>query len=114
MRPGFSRFKPSLVAGFHNSLTILSSEIEGRSYGGGVLELIPSEVAKLIVPVVDMKTHLAKLDKICREAGGQLDSTDTLIDATDDILAKIIPGLKKHLPTLRSARERLRNRRFFG
>ena len=30
----------ALSAGFHNSLTLLSAELEGRSFGGGVLELV--------------------------------------------------------------------------
>jgi len=114
MRPRFKNAKSSLIAGFHNSLTILTSELEGRSYGGGVLELVPSEIARLTVPMVDMKAHLAGLDKVGRVAGGQLDTADTLIEATDAKLSKLMPGLKKHLPVLWSARERLRNRRFFG
>lgn len=32
-----------LCFSFYNSLTLLFSEIEGRFYGGGVLELTPSE-----------------------------------------------------------------------
>ena len=32
---------------FYNSLTLLMSEIEGRFYGGGVLELTPSEFRRL-------------------------------------------------------------------
>lgn len=39
-----------LVVSFVNSLTALSSELEGRHYGGGVLELVPSEIEKLLVP----------------------------------------------------------------
>jgi adenine-specific DNA-methyltransferase len=39
-----------LVAVFVNSLTALSCELEGRSYGGGVLELVPSEIEKVLVP----------------------------------------------------------------
>jgi adenine-specific DNA methylase len=39
------------VYSFINSLTALSAEIEGRSYGGGVLELVPSEINKLLIPV---------------------------------------------------------------
>jgi adenine-specific DNA methylase len=115
MRDGFKRQKSALIAGFHNSLTILSSELEGRTYGGGVLELIPSELAKLIVPLIkNAGKELSKLDKISRNAGGQLDTTDALIDATDEFLSKAIPEFGQLAPTLRSARERMRNRRFFG
>jgi adenine-specific DNA methylase len=41
----------TLVSSFINPLTALSAELIGRSYGGGVLELIPSEVSKLLIPV---------------------------------------------------------------
>lgn len=40
-----------LVTSFINPLTALSVELGGRSYGGGVLELIPSEIGHLVVPV---------------------------------------------------------------
>ncbi|MFZ5821673.1 MAG: Eco57I restriction-modification methylase domain-containing protein [Chloroflexota bacterium] len=41
----------TLVGSFINSLTALSAEIEGRHYGGGVLELVPSEIRKLLIPI---------------------------------------------------------------
>ena len=40
-----------LVGCFVNPLTALSAELEGRHYGGGVLELIPSEIERLVVPL---------------------------------------------------------------
>jgi adenine-specific DNA-methyltransferase len=39
-----------LIFSFYNSLTLSFVEIEGRYYGGGVLELTPSEFKKLPVP----------------------------------------------------------------
>lgn len=39
-----------LVAGTFTHLTAASAEIEGRSYGGGVLELEPTEAERLLVP----------------------------------------------------------------
>jgi len=38
-----------LVYGFLTCLTALSAELEGRHYGGGVLELVPSEIERLLV-----------------------------------------------------------------
>lgn len=53
-----------LVACFLNPLTALSAELEGRHYGGGVLELIPSEIERLIIPLpAKAKIDLANLDK---------------------------------------------------
>lgn len=40
----------SFIYSFYNTLTLLFSEIEGRYYGGGVLELTPSEFKKLPIP----------------------------------------------------------------
>lgn len=42
-----------LVCCFVNPLTSLSAELEGRHYGGGVLELVPSEIEKLSIPLPD-------------------------------------------------------------
>ena len=114
VRAGLKRRRRDLVAGFHNSLTLLSAELEGRSYGGGVLELVPSEIARLVIPLVEMDPHLAHLDRVCRDAGGQLDRDETLIRATDAVLCTFTPELKTLLPNLRSARARLRRRRFLG
>lgn len=41
----------ALVGCFLNPLTALSAELEGRHYGGGVLELVPSEIEKLFIPL---------------------------------------------------------------
>ncbi|MFE3872133.1 Eco57I restriction-modification methylase domain-containing protein [Flavobacterium sp. ZS1P70] len=40
----------SFIYSFYNTLTLLLSELDGRYYGGGVLELTPSEFKKLPVP----------------------------------------------------------------
>ena len=40
----------ALVASTYTHLTAASAEIEGRSYGGGVLELEPTEAERLLVP----------------------------------------------------------------
>jgi adenine-specific DNA-methyltransferase len=56
-----------LVGCFINPLTALSAELEGRHYGGGVLELVPSEIEKLTIPLPKKaKINLAKLDKAIR------------------------------------------------
>jgi adenine-specific DNA methylase len=56
-----------LVYGFVNGLTALSAELEGRHYGGGVLELIPSEIERLLVPPPSkVKPDVAALDEAVR------------------------------------------------
>ena len=56
-----------LVGCFINPLTSLSAELEGRHYGGGVLELIPSEIERLLVPLPESSNpDLNKLDRAVR------------------------------------------------
>lgn len=56
-----------LVGCFINPLTALSAELEGRHYGGGVLELIPSEIERLVIPMPKkVELNLAELDKSIR------------------------------------------------
>ena len=63
----------SLVLGFINSLTCLAAEIEGRHYGGGVLELVPSEIERLLIPMITSSpAELAAADARFREAKDQL------------------------------------------
>ena len=57
-----------LVYGFFNSLTALSAELEGRHYGGGVLELVPSEIEKLLLPTSeDLVPDVERLDRMVRD-----------------------------------------------
>lgn len=56
-----------LVGCFINPLTALSAELESRHYGGGVLELIPSEIERLIIPLPEkVNIDLVDLDKAIR------------------------------------------------
>lgn len=56
-----------LVGCFINPLTALSAELEGRHYGGGVLELIPSEIERLVIPMPKkVELDLAELDNSIR------------------------------------------------
>lgn len=98
-----------LTASFHNSLTLLSAEIEGRSFGGGVLELVPSEVASLLLPVAPgARQHLSRLDAAYRASA----TGNDLIEATDEVLAAHIRELTPELMgTLRQARSALLKRR---
>lgn len=112
MRKGYLKRIEEFVAGFHNSLTLLSSEIEGRSFGGGVLELVPSEVNRLQVPLVPgMGRHLARLDALLRETEDP-DLSDRLVEETDRLLIQADIGFDRRLlDELRCARLLLMTRR---
>ena len=56
-----------LVYLFVNPLTALSAELEGRHYGGGVLELVPSEIERLLIPrPKNLRANVGGLDKAVR------------------------------------------------
>lgn len=60
LNPGVDKY--ALAASFFNSLSFAFSEISGRSYGGGVLELMPGEVEKIRLPYLESNAQL--LDEI--------------------------------------------------
>lgn len=56
-----------LVYCFINPLTAIYAELEGRYYGGGVLEMVPSEIEKLVIPIPKtIDVDLKELDKMVR------------------------------------------------
>jgi hypothetical protein len=100
-----------LVASFHNSLTLLTAEIEGRSFGGGVLELVPSEVSRLIVPVPGgFGGELERLDALARSM--RRDGEEHLVEETDKLLTKHVSALDgATMDQLSEARLTLQRRR---
>ncbi len=61
-----------VVANTYTWLTAASAEIEGRSYGGGVLELEPTEAERLLMPAkLNGAMPLAEVDQLVR--AGRLD-----------------------------------------
>ena len=80
-----------IVLSYYNSISFAFTEICGRSYGGGVLEILPGEVGNIIVPVLDnvpidfIREVLEEVDRLIRE-GADINS---VLDLTDqEILYK--------------------------
>jgi adenine-specific DNA-methyltransferase len=72
----------SLAAAFPNSLTMLSAELVGRSYGGGVLKLEPTEAEALLLPPTDgSAARLVEVDRLIRlgDMEGALDLNDSIV-----------------------------------
>ncbi|QII02059.1 class I SAM-dependent methyltransferase [Rhodococcoides fascians A21d2] len=99
----------NLSAASFNSITFAMSEVIGRSYGGGILEMEPSECGELPVPdpsVVPAGLS-AKVDQLVR----QKCYTEAL-DLVDEVV--LINGLGLSVQDVRAMRvvwERLRDRR---
>ncbi len=101
----------NLTACFFNSLTLAWSEVLGRSYGGGVLELEPNEAEILPLPCATDSAAPAldvhKIDTLLR--AGEF---TRVLDYTDKVLLQEGLGLEPAtIRHLRRAWETLRNRR---
>jgi hypothetical protein len=85
----------------------LSAELEGRHYGGGVLELVPSEIEKLLVPVpATIKPEIHKLDALVRQS-----NAGTVLEQQNQKVLGVIGLSKTEQDQLLSAWLRLKNRR---
>jgi len=96
-----------LVYCFVNSLTALTAELEGRHYGGGVLELVPSEIEKLLVPIPTLRPNVLQLDKAVRAGTNPL----VLFESQDTIILKAAGLSDGECQLLRQALIRIRSRR---
>ena len=62
-----------ILLSYYNSISFAFTELCGRSYGGGVLEILPREVGNILVPKLDdipiesVRKVLRKVDQIVRE-----------------------------------------------
>jgi adenine-specific DNA methylase len=99
----------ALVASSYTYLTAASAEIEGRSYGGGVLELEPTEAERLLVPqTLNDAMPLSEADAYIRK--GKLE--DLLFENNKRVLRQALGLSAKDCGLLRQIWEKLRNRRF--
>lgn len=96
------------VANAYTSLTAASAEIEGRSYGGGVLELEPTEAARLLMPAyLGPALPLEESDRLVR-----LDRLNDVLDANDRLILRETMGLSlSDCLMLRGIWEKMRDRR---
>jgi len=99
----------ALAAAFYSSLTMLSAELVGRSYGGGVLKLEPSEAERLVVavPTPGCARMLDDVDRLVRER--RYDDVQDLVDRA--VLCEGLGVAAEDIGLLRGAVERLRGRR---
>lgn len=75
----------TFVASYYNSLSFCLVELEGRSFGGGALELMPSEIADVII--LYTKTAESLFDEI-EYTFVSKKNIDNLLEQTNKILLK--------------------------
>lgn len=97
-----------LVVSFVNSLTALCAELEGRHYGGGVLELVPSEIEKLLLPLVAAgEEEIERLDEAVRSGV----PPEEVLRRQDEVTLARLGLSPAEACELRAAGARLRSRR---
>ena len=83
LHPNYAGRARDLTFSFLNSLTFLCAELGGRHYAGGVLELVPSEIEKLLIPLQTVEEHtFAHIDSMIRERA----TLDELLAVTDPLI----------------------------
>lgn len=100
-----------LAVAWLNSATLLSAEIEGRSYGGGVLKMEPREALRVLLPqmtptlIRKLRGLFPKVDELVRER--KIIHASVLVDDA------VFDGASlKKLEPVRAALASLRARRF--
>lgn len=106
---------PNIVLlSYYNSISMTFTEINGRSYGGGVLEILPSEVGEIYLPIIDninntlLLETLKKVDDLFRQ-GTPIEVVMDLIDRV--ILIDMLGISDKTCKEFRNIWKKLQNRR---
>ena len=101
--------KKAFVASYYNSLSFTFAEILGRNFGGGCLELMPSEVGGIYMPYrAENEALFAGIDKMLR----QKKTADEILDYTDKIILHEGMGLSiEEVQTARSIWHKIMGRR---
>ena len=89
----------NVLLSYYNSISFAFTEICGRSYGGGVLEILPGEVGNIMLPVVNnideaLKNELLKqIDTIVRND----EDIESALDLVDQRLLVEVLGIDKNI-----------------
>ncbi|MBP6235614.1 MAG: class I SAM-dependent methyltransferase [Saprospiraceae bacterium] len=82
----------ALTASYYNSLSLAFTEVSGRSHGGGVLELMPNEAERVLLPYhKDNAYLLPEIDKLIRDKT----NIEEVLKITNQIILKEHFGLSK-------------------
>lgn len=107
MLEGYDAFK--LAAASFNSITFAMGEIVGRSYGGGVLELEPSEAEELSIPAPNLATQKIALQADQLVRAGKVEDALDLVD--QELLVDRLGFSLEELKLAREAWRKLKSRR---
>ncbi len=103
-----------VVLSYYNSISFAFTEICGRSYGGGVLEILPGELGNVVLPVLDMvpmekvRAVLEQVDRIVR-SGTDIERALDLVD--EEILVSVLQMEAEALKMARRIWKKMQHRR---
>lgn len=97
----------NFIFSFYNSLTLAFAELEGRYYGGGVLELTPNELRVLPIPY----TNCVNFEQYTLEFGGKSSIKDILDQFNYQILNTTLGLTIEEINRIESIRLKLVNKR---
>lgn len=89
----------NVLLSYYNSVSFAFTEICGRSYGGGVLEILPGEVGNIMLPIIESiddklrNTLLSKIDSIIRNN----EDVEMVLDLVDQKLLVEILGIDMNI-----------------
>lgn len=100
----------ALVASYYNSLSLAFTEVSGRSHGGGVLELMPNEAEKVLIPYdKNNASLLPEIDNLIRNKT----NIENVLKLTDQIILSETFGLtQKEIKLANNIWKKLSARRF--
>jgi adenine-specific DNA methylase len=106
-KPGVNMQKLAVAA--LNSATMAMSEVLGRSYGGGLLEVEPTEAVALPVPDPELVDDelLTEVDELLRK--GDIEGAIALVDKR--LMVDTLRFTESEMTAIRVASDRLRERR---
>lgn len=91
--------KENVLLSYYNSISFAFTEICGRSYGGGVLEILPGEVGNIMLPIINSLNKslredlLNRLDSIIRNDK----DIEEALDLVDQKLLVEVLGIEKEV-----------------
>ena len=99
----------ALTASYYNSLSLAFTEVSGRSHGGGVLELMPNEAERVLLPYhKNNALLLPEIDKLIRDKT----NIEEVLKITNQIILKEHFGLtQKEIKLAHSIWKKLSSRR---
>ncbi len=106
-----------VVLSYYNSISFAFTELCGRSYGGGVLEILPGEVGNIMIPKLDgipmqqVRRLLKRVDAVIRQ-GDTIEKALDIVDKNilvaalgyDEKTCRMARGIWKKLQTRRLKR----------